>query len=113
MLSNKLKEIYFDYTVEVYQFLCLFFAVTVLILLGILEFKSGVMEGYKHSLVLLKTRSDQQVREITILQEQYKLQQQEVAQLKARVVSADNNIRKDIEDLKTKVNPPIKQLKRQ
>jgi hypothetical protein len=113
MLSNKLKEIYFEYTVEVYQFLCLFFAVTVLILLGILEFKSGVMEGYKHSLVLLKTRSDQQVREITILQEQYKFQQQEVVQLKARVISADNNIRRDIEDLKMKVNPPIKQLKRQ
>lgn len=113
MLSNKLKEIYFEYTVEVYQFLCLFFAVTVLILLGILEFKSGVMEGYKHSLVLLKTRSDQQVREITILQEQYKFQQQEVVQLKARVIAADNTIRRDIEDLKIKVNPPIKQLKRQ
>ena len=112
MLTNKLKEIYFEHTVEVYQFLSIFFVIIIISLLGILEFKSGVMEGYKSTLALLKTRSDQQVREITILQEQYKFQQQEVAQLKTRVITTDNIIRRDIEDLKIKVNPTIKQLKR-
>ena len=109
----KIKLFYYQYAIEIYQSLLVLFFITIISLLFILEFKSGVMEGYKHTLALLKTRSDQQVREITILQEQYRLQQQEVIQLKAKVVSADTIIRRDIEDLKMKVNPPIKQLKRQ
>ena len=111
-MSSRFKEIYYQYTIEVYQSICVFLFVITIVLWTIIEFKSGMMEGYKSTLALLKTRSDQQVREITILQEQYKFQQQEVAQLKARVIAADNIIRRDIEDLKTKVNPPIKQLKR-
>jgi len=111
-MSSKFKLFYYQYTIEIYQSLCVFCFIMIIVLLGILEFKSGVMEGYKANLALLKTRSDQQVREITILQEQYKYQQQEFIQLKNRVILADNNIRKDIEDLKTKVNPTIKNLKK-
>jgi len=111
-MSSRFKEIYYQYTIEVYQSICIFLLFIVIVLWTIIEFKSGMMEGYKSTLALLKTRSDQQVREITILQEQYKYQQQELTQLKTRVISSDNNIRRDVEDLKTKVNPTIKQLKR-
>jgi len=111
-MSSRFKEIYYQYTIEVYQSICIFLLFIVIVLWTIIEFKSGMMEGYKSTLALLKTRSDQQVKEITILQEQYKYQHQELTQLKARVISSDNNIRRDVEDLKTKVNPTIKQLKR-
>ena len=111
-MSSRFKEIYYQYTVEVYQSICILLLFIVIVLWTIIEFKSGIMEGYKSTLALLKTRSDQQVKEITILQEQYKYQQQELTQLKTRVIASDNNIRRDVEDLKTKVNPPIKQLKR-
>jgi 5-bromo-4-chloroindolyl phosphate hydrolysis protein len=112
MLKTKIKEIYFEHTVEVYQSICVLFFVTIIALLSILEFKSGVMEGYKATFALLKTRSDEQIREIAILQEHYKYQQQELNQLKYKVISSDNNLRRDIEDLKQQQNPPIKHLKR-
>jgi hypothetical protein len=109
----KIKLFYYQYAIEIYQSLLVLFFITIISLLCILEFKSGAMESYKHTLVLLKTRSDQQIREIVILQEQYKYQTQEITQLKARVAYADTAMRKDIEDLKTKTNsPPIKHLKR-
>lgn len=111
-MSSRFKELYYQYTIEVYQSICVFLFVITIVLWAIIEFKSGMMEGYKSTITLLKTRSDEQIREIVILQEHYKYQQQEIVQLKTRVAVADNNIRRDIEDLKTKVNPPIKQLKR-
>ena len=111
-MSSRFKELYYQYTIEIYQSICVFFFVTIIGLLSILEFKSGVMEGYKATFTLLKTRSDQQIKEIAILQEQYKYQQQELAQLKTRVINADNTIRRDIEDLKMQQNPAIKHLKR-
>lgn len=109
---TKFKQFYIEYTTEFYQFVCLVLFCTTLILFGILEFKSGVMEAYKANLVMLKGRSDQQIREIAVLEEKYKLQQQEINQLRLRVLTSDNSLRKDIEDLKAKVNPPIKSLKK-
>ena len=109
---TKFKQFYSEYTTEFYQFVCLVLLCTTLILFGILEFKSGVMEAYKTNLVMLKGRSDQQIREIAVLEEKYKLQQQEINQLRLRVLTSDNSLRKDIEDLKAKVNPPIKYLKK-
>lgn len=111
-MLDRFKELYYQYTIEVYQSICVFLFTVILILWSVIEFKTGVMDGYKYTLVLLKTRSDEQIREIVILQEQYKYQQQELTQLKNRVILADNTIRKDIEDLKTKVNPAIKNLKK-
>jgi len=111
-MLSRFKEIYYQYTIEVYQSICVFLFVVIVMLYGVIEFKTGVMEGYKSTLALLKTRSDQQIREIVILQEQYKYQTQEIILLKAKVTHADNTMRKDIEDLKTKVNPPLKQLKK-
>jgi hypothetical protein len=56
---------------------------------------------------------DNNLEDLTkFLEEKYKLQQQEINQLRLRVLTNDNSLRKDIEDLKAKVNPAIKYLKK-
>jgi hypothetical protein len=111
-MSSKFKELYYQYTIEVYQTICVFLFVVIVMLYGVIEFKTGVMEGYKSTLALLKTRSDEQIREIAVLQEQYKYQTQEIVLLKAKVAHADNTMRKDIEDLKQQQNPVVKHLRK-
>jgi hypothetical protein len=85
----------------------------VVILSSILDFKTRATESYKPVLALLKARSDEQIKEIGVLQEKYNYQQQEIIGLKTKVAHTDNMLRKDIEDLKQQQNPPIKQLKSQ
>lgn len=100
-------------TTAIYQALCVFLFSVVVILLSILDFKTSAVENYKPVLALLKTRSDEQIKEIGVLQEKYHYQQQEIIGLKTKVAHADSLLRKDIEDLKQQQNPPIKLLKPQ
>jgi len=111
-MSSKFKELYYQYTIEVYQSICVFLFVVIVMLYGVIEFKTGIMESYKSTLALLKTRSDEQIREIAVLQEQYKYQTQEILLLKAKVAHADNTMRKDIEDLKQQQNPVVKHFRK-
>jgi hypothetical protein len=112
-IINVFLENNINKTTVIYQALCVFLFSVVVILLSILDFKSNANENYKPVLALLKTRSDEQIKEIGILQEKYHYQQQEIAGLKTKVTYSDSLLRKDIEDLKQQQNPPIKLLKPQ
>lgn len=108
LLENNINK-----TTVIYQALCVFLFSIVIILLSILDFKTNATESYKPVLALLKARSDEQIKEIGVLQEKYHNQQQEIIGLKTKVAHTDSLLRKDIEDLKQQQNPSIKLLKSQ
>jgi hypothetical protein len=90
-LLQNLKNIYHTYTTLVYQLLCMFLATL--------------------CIDMLRQRTEGQTKQLIVLEERYKQQQQEFNAFKSRTIAVENHLAVEIQQLKSP-QKPITHLKR-
>ena len=111
-LLQNLKTIYYTYTTLVYQLLCVFFATLFMCTLMLAQFNYGYMEAYKAQIDMLKQRSEGHAKQIVLLEERYRQQQQELNAFKSRTIGVENQLNAEIQLLKSPQKQSITHLKR-
>ena len=113
-LLQNLKNIYHTYTTLVYQLFCMFLATLCIAMYTLTQFNYGYMEAYKAQIDMLRQRTEGQTKQLILLEERYKQQQQEFNAFKSRTIGVENHLNSEIQVLKS-ANPqqkPITHLKR-
>ena len=110
-LLEHLTIIYHTYTTLVYQLLCMFLATLCLAMYILTQFNYGYMEAYKAQIDMLRQRTEGQSKQLIVLEERYKQQQQEFNAFKSRTVAVETNLQYEVQQLKSP-QKPITHLKR-
>ena len=110
-LLQNLKNIYYTYTTLVYQLFCMFLATLCFAMYILTQFNYGYMEAYKAQIDMLRQRTEGQTKQLIILEERYKQQQQEFNAFKSRTIGVENHLAAEIQVLKSP-QKPITHLKR-
>jgi hypothetical protein len=110
-LLQNLKNIYHTYTTLVYQLLCMFLATLCIAMYTLTQFNYGYMEAYKAQIDMLRQRTEGQTKQLIVLEERYKQQQQEFNSFKSRTIAVENHLAVEIQQLKSP-QKPITHLKR-
>jgi hypothetical protein len=105
-LLQNLKNIYHTYTTLVYQLLCMFLATLCLAMYILTQFNYGYMEAYKAQIDMLRQRTEGQSKQLILLEERYKQQQQEFNAFKSRTIAVETNLLYEVQQLK----PPQKSI---
>ena len=99
-LLQNLKDIYHTYTTLVYQLLCMFLATLCIAMYMLTQFNYGYMEAYKAQIDMLRQRTEGQSKQLIVLEERYKQQQQELNAFKSRTIAVETNLQYEIQVLK-------------